>query len=494
MSRIALIFGSVLLLTTGCRTFQPKNEFANLSQEVQRQNAVNESMLAGIGERTSKLKASKETASSSDIVAKRETTAVQKVAFHELSSDVATSTEEPAPLRSEIVDGSSLSLNDLEGIALQNNPALSEATARVSAAHGNWEQVGLRPNPVIGYSGQQLGSGGAAEQNGGYIAQEFVRGNKLGLNQEVAAWRVQKAEQELANFRQRVLTDVRIGYYEVLIAQRRRELASDLVRINVDGQNAAEALFKSEEVSEADPLRARVETDTAKILLQTATNQHIAAWRSLVAVMGMPEMALQPLDGDLDASQLTITWHDTLQRILSESPEIGAASAEVEAARWAIQRACAEVIPNVEVQAVIQDDRGTGSTNANLQVTFPLPLWNRNQGGIRQARGEAAAAERAVDRLVLDLQTRLANAFQRYESARIQVEQYARKDGILENTERSLALVRKGYEVDEFSVLDLLSSQRRYFQTHLTYLEAQQELWTSATEIQGLLLRGSLSQ
>lgn len=495
MSRIALIVGSVFLLATGCRTTQPRDQFASLNQEIQRQNAVKESLMAGIAERTAKLKASKAGDSSTAIVAKTEETPIQNVAFRQQGSDgLLPPIEEPSTVSSAVVAVSTLSLNELEGIALQNNPALSEASARVAAANGNWEQVGLKPNPVIGYSGQQLGSGGAAEQNGGYFAQEFVRGNKLGLNREVAAWRVQKAEQKLETFRQRVLTDVRIGYYEVLIAQRRRELASDLVRISVEGQKAAEALFKGEEVSEADPLRARVETDTARILLQTATNQHVAAWRSLAAIMGTPEMALQPLDGDLDASQLTITWQDTLQRILSESPEIGAATAEVEAARWAIQRACAEVIPNVEVQAVIQDDRGTGSTNANLQVTFPLPLWNRNQGGIRQARGEAAAAERAVSRLALDLQTRLANAFQTYESARIQVEQYARKDGILDNTERSLALVRKGYEVDEFSVLDLLSAQRTYFQTHLTYLESQQELWTSATEIQGLLLRGSLSK
>lgn len=496
MSRIIFLVGGVLLFVAGCRTPQAGSVFPSAVRENQRQNALITSAMDEITQRTVALKASAASDSAIETVPEMEAAPIKNVAFKQRAADDSLPPVASVLAPSLVVPpaSTSFSLDECESIALQNNPALAEASARVSAANGNWQQVGLRPNPVIGYSGQQLGSGGAANQNGGYIAQEFVRGNKLGLNREVAAWRVQKAEQQLAASRQRVITDVRIGYYDVLIAQRRRDLSQNLVRISVEGQTAAESLFKAEEVSEADPLRARVETETAKILLQTATNQYAAAWRRLAAVMGTPEMSPQPLTGELNAEHLTLTWQDTLQRILSESPEIGAANAEVEAARWAIQRACAEVVPNLEVQAVIQDDRGTGSTNANVQVTFPLPLWNRNQGGIQQARGEAAAAERAVNRLAMDLQTRLATAFQKFESAKNQVEQYSQEGGILDSTERSLTLVRKGYQVDEFGVLDLLSAQRTYFQTNLTYLDAQQELWTSATEIQGLLLRDSLSK
>ena len=43
------------------------------------------------------------------------------------------------------------------------------------------------------------------------------------------------------------------------------------------------------------------------------------------------------------------------------------------------------------------------------------------------ASAEAVAASRAVDRLSLELQSRLAAAFQRYESARNQVDQFSQK-------------------------------------------------------------------
>src|SRR5262245_55118087 len=47
----------------------------------------------------------------------------------------------------------SFTLCDLEGMALANNPTLAQASARVQAARGTWQQVGRYPNPLVGYQG-----------------------------------------------------------------------------------------------------------------------------------------------------------------------------------------------------------------------------------------------------------------------------------------------------------------------------------------------------
>ena len=72
-----------------------------------------------------------------------------------------------------------------------------------------------------------------------YFGQEFVTGRKLKLNREAAAWEVQRAKRELSAMRLRVLSDTRIAFYEVLIAQRRKELAGKLVKISDKGVEAA---------------------------------------------------------------------------------------------------------------------------------------------------------------------------------------------------------------------------------------------------------------
>ena len=144
------------------------------------------------------------------------------------------------------------------------------------------------------------------------------------------------------------------------------------------------------------------------------------------------------------------------------------------------------------MQAIIQSDNGTGSSNANLQVSMPIPWLNRNQGGIRQAQAELVAAERAIGRLELSLKRRLAGVYQRYASARNQVQDYSKPEGILANSQATLEFVRKGYQAGEIGYLDLLTAQRTYSQTNLAYIEALGELWAAALEIEGLLLKDSL--
>ncbi|MFV1968036.1 MAG: TolC family protein [Pirellulaceae bacterium] len=402
-------------------------------------------------------------------------------------------TSDPQELpATEELQGSEMTLLDLEAMALQSSPAITQAVAQVEAAQGNWVQVGLPPNPSLGYSGQEIGNDGKSGQQGGFVAQNFITGKKLRLNREIAAWEVERAERNLGAVRLRVLTDVRIGYYDVLIAQRRRELATDLVHIGEQGVTATQALFDAREVSEADPLRARVQAETARIFFQTSTNQYVEAWRRLSAVLGMPDLAPQPLEGELKPDEFNLSWNETLQQVLGERPEMAAAIAGVESARWGIERAHAQVIPNVNVQAGVALDNSTGDTISNISVALPIPIINRNQGGIRRAEAEAFAAEKAVDRLALDLQSRLATAFQRYESARNQVDKYSQEGGILDTAKRTLDLIQAGYQAEEFGVLDLLAAQRTFSQTNLAYLGSLREVWASAMEIRGLLLRGSL--
>ena len=44
-----------------------------------------------------------------------------------------------------------LTVESLETMALASNPAIAQATARVRALRGKWVQVGLPPNPNVGY-------------------------------------------------------------------------------------------------------------------------------------------------------------------------------------------------------------------------------------------------------------------------------------------------------------------------------------------------------
>ncbi len=384
-----------------------------------------------------------------------------------------------------------LDLMGLEQMALQNNPTLSQAQARVQAARGIWQQVGLYPNPVIGYSAGEIGNDGKGGQQGAFIGQRIVTGGKLRLNRRVAAQEIVRLEQELVAQQFRVLTDVRTSFYEALVAQRAVELAGRLVKIAGQGVEAAEALLNAKEGSRVDLLQARVERNSTAILLANATNRQQGAWRRLVAVAGAPEMAPARLAGNVEEVGPSLLWEDALSHVLSASPELSAASAEVRAAQWAAQRARVEWIPNVGLQATLQHDNASGDDITGVQVSIPIPLFNRNQGNVIAADAQLVAAHRNVDRIRLSLQDRLAGVYRQYATAAQQVDKY--RATILPDAKETLELVAAGYQQGEFSYLNLLTAQRTYFQSNLAYLESLFQLKSAQAQIDGLLLNQSLS-
>lgn len=382
-----------------------------------------------------------------------------------------------------------LALADFEQMALSNNPVLAQGHALVQAANGQWVQAGLYPNPSLGYIAEEIGDQGTAGQQGAYFGQQFVTAGKLRLNRAVASQDIARAEQQLVAQQFRVLTDVRISYYRALISQQRSALAEQLVGVAQNGMTAADALLKAQEASRIELIQTRIQLNSARALAINAGNDFQAAWKTLVTVAGCPEMPPQSLDGSPQPGVL-LTWDETLQRVVAESPELAVAWSELERARWAAQRACAGRYPDLVTQASVRHDSAGDQMLIGIQAGVALPIFNRNQGAIARAQAEVAAAERNVDRVQLGLQNRLAEAFRQYSNARNLVEQY--RDAILPDAQAGLDLVEQGYRQGEMSYLELLNAQRTYFQSNLAYLDALVQLKTAEAVIEGRLLSDSL--
>ena len=383
-----------------------------------------------------------------------------------------------------------LTIDDLQQMALVHNPTLALAARRVAALRGRYLQVGLYPNPTIGYIGEEIGLGGHPGQHGAYLTQKIVTAGKLGLNRAVVSHEITRAEQEVEMQRYRVLNDVRAAAYELLAAQRNMALSEQLVRIGEEGQEVAQELLRAQEVSRVDLLRARIEANSAKLLSSNATNDHKAAWRKLALVVGIPDLAPAEVQDQSEDERVELAWQSTLDRLLASSPELARAHADVQRAKCDLARAYAGRVPDVQIQAGARYATGAEDALATAGFSLPLRLYDRNQGNIHRARAELAAARQEVLRVRLALENRLAETFREYANSRQQVQRYE-KD-ILPDAKDSLELVRQVYRQGEFSYLELLTAQRTYFRANVAYVQARRDLQVSRTRIEGLLLFGAL--
>ncbi|HYO25953.1 MAG TPA: TolC family protein [Lacipirellulaceae bacterium] len=386
-------------------------------------------------------------------------------------------------------DAGAFTLAAAEELALAINPAIAEAAARVRAARGEQYQVGLRPTPTLGYVGSEIGNEGEAGQQGLLAGQEFIRGNKLGLNRAVQSREVLRLEQYYAAQRQRVLTDVRLAFYNAYLAERRLALGRSLQTVGSQSVATARALLEAQEGRRTDLLQAEIESQRANLDLVQAESNYRGGWRRLAAAIGQPELPPAALAADVDALDWSLSWDETLRQLWGESPEIAAALAEIEKARCALARARVEPVPDLNAQASVQYDSATEDTIAGAQVTMPIPLWNRNQGGIARAQGELTAANRRLEIVELRLQRDLAREYQEYEVARARTATI--REEILGRAQQTLDAASQAYGAGELNFLDFLTVQRTYFQANLEYLTALGDLCRSVELLRGMLLSGS---
>ncbi len=384
------------------------------------------------------------------------------------------------------------SLPDLERIAREKNPLMQIARLRVDAREGQRVQVELYPNTQVGYHATEVGNLDTVGAQGFFVRQQFPRPVKRKLDMAVADQAVERSRFDARSMEGRVITDVRLRFYEALVARSQVQLSTELVQISKQATVASKTLLEAERVGENVLLLAELELEKTRILLDNSGNQQYEAWRRLCASVGMDELDVNTLVGSIEVLPLSMTWQEIHGVVMAESPELAAAHAGVAEWKLAVERAEKEIKPDLDVMLSLRHHNVTSDDIANIQVGFPIPFLNRNQGNIQAARANRTAAEQRVRQVELRLTDQMATTYRQYASARQQVERYQQQ--LIPRADRSISLVQQGYQNGQVDYLTLLSTQRTFFQIRLEYLKSLSQLHRNAILLKGLMLSGSLQQ
>ena len=192
------------------------------------------------------------------------------------------------------------SLGDFEAMAIDNNPTLRQARAQVQASRGAAQQAGLRPNLYVGIVAEQIGiNGTAGELQGGFVSQEFVRGNKLGLSREKYLQRGRIAETNWTAQQQRVLNEVSVKFYQALAAQLMVKVQQQTFEVSEDNVLTHKEMMNMGQVGEAEVLQAEVDRRRELLKRKQTSNNVDLAWRELISVVGIPDTQTSTLLGTL---------------------------------------------------------------------------------------------------------------------------------------------------------------------------------------------------
>ena len=380
---------------------------------------------------------------------------------------------------------------DLQSLAAVNNPTLAAAEALVRQREGLLRQATLYPNPTAGYLRTDADKPGQGGTQGVFLSQDIVTAGKLRLGGAAQREEVEARIWQLDAQRGRVSNDVRIRYFEVLGAQQTVRAIEELEQLAAEGVRVVKELVEAKQAARPDVLQSELQLNAVRTALQDAKYRRQAAWTQLTNVIGVPDLQPATLAGDLEQDIPQLGWEESLQRLLAASPVLKAQEATIRAAAWDVRLAKAEAIPNLNFQVVIQRDHIQKFTSVSPLVSMPLPIFNRNQGNIQNARGLQAQQQKEYERIVLALRDQLAAAFQQYQSARSQSQRL--KTEIMPRAKENLDLTTKGFKAGQFDLTRVLAARQTYFETNTAYIDALTVLHKIAVEIEGLELTGGLN-
>ena len=385
----------------------------------------------------------------------------------------------PIPARSGLVR-----LQDYVAQAERLHPRLRSARESIEMARGHAVQVRLYPNPVIaGFTPQAAGSD---SQWGGTVAQDIVTAGKLRLQEQAALREVQRKQFEYVRARFDVITGVRRSFYTLLVAQRRAEIYRMLLAIAKRSYDIGTQLAEAGEGSRPDVLFWSIEYDRARVRVLNADVLVETSRRELAAAAAVPRESVPWVEGDLLADLPDFDIPGLQEQVVQANAQPRAAEAEVARARWALDRARVQPIPDVGLTGGYQRQVDFPPQDQGLaQVMLEVPLFNRNQGNIRSARADIAKAQADLRTVELDLAMQTAQSMADYRTAQRMVAWY--KEAILPKARETLDLMQRLYSQGEVSFLRLLEAQRILTETELAFVDAQEQRWTGAVVIADLL-------
>ncbi len=386
--------------------------------------------------------------------------------------------------------GSGMTLQELESIALANNPAIQELAASTQKAAGYRTQVTTRPNPMVGYQGQQLADRGT-DQHLAFIEREFVTANKLELNNRVLNATLSAQLQELEAQRFRVRTDIQIRFYQVLAMQKQLDLISEFLQVAEKGADFAQQRLEAGEGTRVDVLQSKILYSEVKLTQRQTKAKLAAVWREIAAISGIPEMEYTTLQGTLPSDTGTRNWDELATSMVASSPEYSAAHDRISRAYAALERQEVQAIPNITAQLGAGMDYGTNSGMLNLQVGVPIPVSNKNYGNIDAAQAEICRAQMEVQRIKNDIEARLAVVSKEFDTATAAIDVYS--NDILPSALESMDLANQAYKAGEVGFVQILIARKTYFDTNLQFVNAQSQLAAAQAKIDGFMLTGGLN-
>ena len=384
----------------------------------------------------------------------------------------------------------SIDLDTAIQLALTHNHSLKATRTQVQQNEAQEITANLRPNPTFAADSQfvpffspQNFSGTNVDQVQQFdvgLSYLFERGHKRQRRLKAAQDATAVTRAQIADAERTLTFNVSQQFISVLLAESTLQLALEDLKAFQQTVDISEEQFKAGYIGEGDYLKIKLQllqfqTDVSSAKL--AKVQALVGLRQLLGYDAVPENF--EVAGDLAYKPLKSGLDDLKLQALRERPDYKAAELGVTAAESQIQLAKAN--SKVDVTGTYNVDHVAGETTASIFASFPLAIFDRNQGEIARTKYALTQSQEqqqsASDAVLSDV----SNAYEMVKSNDEVVQLYT--SGYLKQAQDSRDISEYAYKRGAASLLDFLDAERSYRAAQLAYRQALASYMTALEQL-----------
>ncbi|MEO5954124.1 MAG: TolC family protein [Nitrospiraceae bacterium] len=370
-----------------------------------------------------------------------------------------------------------LSVNDVLALFVNQNLDVLIAKYGIEYSKGQQITAGLFPNPVASIGTLSSYTQGHTLSNSGQlftqVAQLFELAGKRGYRIESAGFGTQSAEAAFEDAVRQLGFTVKDTYYRIQLAQRRLVLAEEnrdrfsrILDINT-------IRFKKGYIAEVDLIRIRLQMVDFQAQVIQSLQEAESARGDLRQLLRLSPKTMLELTTELDFRRIDPDIERLRVAALDARPDIRAKRYTFSQRESDLKLAKAYRIPDVTIGAgyAVQGSKGPDNPGqVALNASIPLTLFNRNQGGVRQAEVSLQSAEADLNKTINIVENEVEVAYRNLLQSRRLVEAYV--GGVLEEARSTFTIVERAYERGGATILDLLDAARTSRTIQQNYIEA----------------------
>ena len=370
-----------------------------------------------------------------------------------------------------------LTLEQAITLALEKYPDLQTLRLEEESAKGRNEkaQLLLINNPTIegavSKKDKPEEEGDGKFTNYGFkLSQEFEVAGQRGVRIDVAEKELARMRSEIKDKERVLISDVKDAFARSLALKKKSILAREIVRLNDELLGYTKIKHEAGEVSGLDVNLSEVELSKAKKELLLAEREYRESLLALQGLLGLsPDMSFA-IEGDLPSEAPALPDKGALKTLaLSHRPDSKAAAFEMEKTEFALKLVKKEAFPNITLSGFY--DRDEDRNVVGLEISIPLPFFDRKQAEKKEAFAKAEGAKIKAAGLKKTIEREIDQALNDIISA-IEELSLFRKE-ILVKAAENLNLLNLAFKEGKIGFFEVRLAQKDTIEAQLAYIEAQ---------------------